>query len=60
MFRPVQNYMAPQRWRCDACFVSGANVYSCYANAFTSCTYLKEVAMVQQYLRQYEPEMQAR
>jgi ERCC4-related helicase len=28
--------------------------------AIVFCTYLKEVAMVQQYLRQYEPEIQAR
>jgi ERCC4-related helicase len=28
--------------------------------AIVFCTYLKEVAMVQQYLRQYEPEILAR
>ena len=28
--------------------------------AIVFCTYLKEVAMVQQYLRQYEPMIQAR
>jgi hypothetical protein len=28
--------------------------------AIVFCTYLKEVAMVQQYLRQYEPVIQAR